>query len=976
MRSQLRWILKAEGFLRLREEIPPLRAFGHYLVPWFAFAVSFSAFTGGASAASRQVPPPIQTEASALSDRFAHPPAETRMLRIIHSWPDAAVAQGALIRALSAQGFGGVVCNVSFTDYLQSEAKWQSFVQAVTQAKQAGFALWLYDEKGYPSGTAGGLVLQGHPEWEAHGLLIADGEYDSGPMSLALPPGNPFLVAAFPVADGKMEIRRRVDLSAQVHEGRLSWNAPAGRWRVMAITQSRLYEGTHASMSLADKLSYLNLLQPEPTARFLEVTHQRYADHLNQDLGKWFVSTFTDEPSLMSMFLRPMPYRVLPWSPELPAEFKRRRGYTLDPLIPALIADAGAEGRRARHDFWQTVGELVSENYFGQIQRWCATHQVLSGGHLLMEENLVTHVPLYGDYFRCLRRLDAPSIDCLTSLPSEVPWFIARQAASVAELEGKTVVMCETSDHSQRYRPAGDKRPVRTVSEAEIRGTCNRLIVSGVNAITSYYSFAGLSDQQLQRLNEWVGRCVSLLKGGHQVADLALLYPIESIWPKFTPARNWANDSPAAARIETSYRAAADSLFNSQRDFTFLDGRALAEAKVVGDRLEHGQLKWRVVVLPYADTLPLAAWENLGQLVRQGGVVIALGALPANSEAEFPSSHVRSLATEIFGAATDGPQVNRNASGGAGIFLPPGSESLLPRVLDSVLEPDFTVASLSSDGSPSTDAPEQTGKLSRRSCPLRYTHRRVEGHEVYFVINDSGDPWRGQISLSVAGSGERWVPATGRFDPLWSGQGLPLDLEPYDGVLLRFAKAQSPRKRMVDSGALPHLALTSIPSVQPLVARGEFVRDELVPDAARTRTGHPVWQVTGRLTKSQVDTYLFLRLPYPALLDLSAADCLVLESWVPDGQRAPIELLVILHEKDGGDFLASTGRPLGVAGHNLTFVPLNRFHLAGWSTGKNPRLDLSHIDEVRIGWGGYLGTQGERVQFSVAPLQTAGELGH
>ena len=134
----------------------------------------------------------------------------------------------------------------------------------------------------------------------------------------------------------------------------------------------------------------------------------------------------------MSLFLRPMPYRVLPWSSNLPVEFKKRRGYALDPVVPALIAEAGLNGRRARYDYWQTVGELVSESFFGQIQQWCGRHQVLSGGHLLMEENLVNHVPLYGDFFRCLRRLDAPSIDCLTSLPNQVPWHIARLASSAA----------------------------------------------------------------------------------------------------------------------------------------------------------------------------------------------------------------------------------------------------------------------------------------------------------------------------------------------------------------------------------------------------------------------------------------------------------------------------------------------------------------------------------------------------------------
>jgi len=38
--------------------------------------------------------------------------------------------------------------------------------------------------------------------------------------------------------------------------------------------------------------------------------------------------------------------------------------------------------------------------------------------------------------------------------------------------------------------PTSEKRDV---TEAEIRGTCNRLMAAGINTITSYYSFNGLS---------------------------------------------------------------------------------------------------------------------------------------------------------------------------------------------------------------------------------------------------------------------------------------------------------------------------------------------------------------------------------------------------------------------------------------------------------------------------------------------------
>jgi hypothetical protein len=196
-----------------------------------------------------------------------------------------------------------------------------------------------------------------------------------------------------------------------------------------------------------------------------------------------------------------------------------------------------------------------------------------------MEEGLVGHVPLYGHFFRCARRLDAPSIDCLTSILSQVPWHIAWMIGSTADLEGRTITMCEVSDHSQRYRPAGDTRPVQVVTEDEIRGTCNRLVWGGINTLTSYYAFQDLNDEQLQRINTQVGRCQTMMRGGHQVTDIAVLYPIESIWPAFIPAYHGATAESAARRVENVFDGASSALFGANRDFAYVDSQALCEAK-------------------------------------------------------------------------------------------------------------------------------------------------------------------------------------------------------------------------------------------------------------------------------------------------------------------------------------------------------------------------------------------------------------
>jgi hypothetical protein len=380
-----------------------------------------------------------------------------------------------------------------------------------------------------------------------------------------------------------------------------------------------------------------------------------------------------------------------------------------------------------------------------------------------------------------------------------------------------------------------------------------------------------------------------------------------------------------------------------------VDARTLAEAKVEGGVLVHGQLRWRVVVLPCADTLPLAAWENLARFWREGGVVISLGALPANSETEFPSARVQALSKEIFGAG-EGARVLANAAGGAGIFLPSGSEALLLTALNQVLEPDLAPAAADS--------------------PLRATHRRIDGSEVYFIINDSSGQCDDTVAVAAEGKGELWDPATGTVSPL-PGPAAKLSLGAYGGVLLRFPSARTPRRLQVRSGTLPGLRFSSLPATQPSVGKGEFVRAELTPDDRRGEPNGPAWRAVGTLTKGQVDTFLFLTFQYGEPVDLSEADSLVLDTWVPEAQRTSAEFLVIMSDKDGGDYIASSGRSLAAPGHWQSFVPLSGFALAGWSKDPDGRLDLTRIARISIGWGGYYGTEGEAVEFSLSPPRLA-----
>jgi hypothetical protein len=193
-----------------------------------------------------------------------------------------------------------------------------------------------------------------------------------------------------------------------------------------------------------------------------------------------------------------------------------------------------------------------------------------------------------------------------------------------------------------------------------------------------------------------------------------------------------------------------------------------------------------------------------------------------------------------------------------------------------------------------------------------------------------------------------------------------VSFDPYGAAVFRFHSAAASQPRRLDPGALPGLSLRTIPQAEPTSPHGEFVRADLIPDAAHTRAGAPAFQSTGILTRTKVDTFLFTQFHWPKPLDLSDADCLALETWVPEDQTTANQILVILHEEGGGDFLAETGRSLAGPAGEKTFLAFNRFKLAGWSQDADGVLDLKKVTEMRIGWGGYLGTEGETVRFSVA----------
>ena len=532
-------------------------------------------------------------------------------LQIVHGAATDAARDGrldAFLDRLVALGLGGIVVNYPPAGYLCDAAGWEATRQAVRAAATRGLRVWLYDEEGYPSGAAGGLVLAAQPETEAVGvswawLPLDEGEGAPAARSWRAPAMAEAMLGAWRFAldpHGQPLWAGRERLPAPRDPALAAAGGAEGTRVGIAFTR-RLYEGTHAERNFHASRRMVNVLHPDGGAAFVAVTHERYAAELGP-LLRHVEAVFTDEPSWISAFLPPLgtrrvddplapppvQYPALPWATDVPAAFAAAYGDDLLASLPLLFTDfpdVTEEARRCRGRFHALTARLYGERYFEPIRAWGRRHGVASSGHVLGEEGLVTHAAFEGDLMAQLRRLDWPGCDVLDSDPRRIVegdlGLTARFAASAARLNGGAPVMCEISDFVQRHGGAGG------ASLAAMRGTTFALSALGVAVYASYYPLdAGGGEGGYRRWCEAAARACRIVHEWEPLVDVALLYPIRAVWEGFVPTaeefRAAVGRDPrfAAARgVSSGFAALARTLLRCQVPFDVVDEAALLAAE-------------------------------------------------------------------------------------------------------------------------------------------------------------------------------------------------------------------------------------------------------------------------------------------------------------------------------------------------------------------------------------------------------------
>ncbi len=447
-------------------------------------------------------------------------------------------------------GLGGLVVSVGGEGYIRRQENWDRFVTGAKNAHEAGLRLWIYDENGYPSLEADGIVLEDHPEWVSLELV-----WDKENVE------NPFTVR-------------------------------------------ECYEFTHSCNNFAAARKYPNPLNSRSTEYFLEVTHARYKKEMGEELYNQVEAFFTDEPSMMAANLGQIPEEsrknvptfdpldpdkknlpMLPWCEDLEEIYKERYGEELRPHFLSLFTGDSEEDKEIRARYWRLIEDLFADRYFGAIRRWCHENGTpVSSGHTLHEEILKGHVPLDGNKLRTLKTLDFPGLDLLNSDPlagQYGEWLAAAFPCSAAKIIGQRRVMTEVSDFSQS---AFNEK--RSVPLDWMTATAAWQMAWGVTDFNLFYSVKGTpnapyrNEASHKAFSEFVGRLNAILLDATPSRPVFLYYPIETLQREFRPVTDRVNDAPQSETMEkaiASFTSIGEALTRAQIPFTLVDGESILE---------------------------------------------------------------------------------------------------------------------------------------------------------------------------------------------------------------------------------------------------------------------------------------------------------------------------------------------------------------------------------------------------------------
>jgi len=519
-------------------------------------------------------------------------------------------------------------------------------------AKRLDLKMWLFDEKWWPSGEVGGKVPQ---RFGSKYLEVGAAEVE-GPREYRadVPADKLVAVLAGKAAGEAVDGDTLLDLTDRARDGKLTWDAPAGKWRVLTFTW-RYSEGRGGRL-LVDGASQ------DAVDWYLDTVYQPHYDHFSAEFGKTIVGYFYDEPETPGDWGT----GVIPLLNERGADWKKA-------LVAWKFALADAEEQvAAKYQYQDAFAETWGRTLYGGLSRWCREHGVQSIGHWLEHGHEYLHPRrCAGNMFQVQKYSDMGAIDAVfrqfvPGRKDDSTYQTPKLGSSISHAYGKHDDLAIVEIFGARGQD---------LTYPEMKWWTDHMHVSGINFhiphsfnprapfdrdCPPYFYNGGYEPRwPLYRVYaDYTARLSLMLTGGRHVCPVAFLFLGNSYH---------VGKSIPPEELTTALQ---DALF----DCDWLPYDVFENDVQLTDRqLQLRQEQYKVLIVPAVEVIPYATLAKAKAFLDAGGVVVGYGMLPSKSATPGKTAaDIAELREAIWGAdaAPSLEARNTNPNGGRSYYLP------------------------------------------------------------------------------------------------------------------------------------------------------------------------------------------------------------------------------------------------------------------------------------------------------------------
>lgn len=532
--------------------------------------------------------------------------------------------------------------------------------------------------------------------------------------------------------ESQINLEQIVDLhTKQLPDGTLEWKVPEGNWTIMRFGYTATGQGNIVPTTSGDGLE-IDKLSKEAVDMHFDAFFGTIEKNLGSVLGKELHRTFIDSYEV----------GMQNWTDNLPAEFKKRKGYSILKYMPVLagrIVKDIPTSEKFLWDFRRNLADMFADNYVGHFHKRCK------------EKGMLLSIEPYGDGpfddFQTGGRADIPMGEFWSRLMhdmrrTKLPAMIAHtygmrvDGNQIVEAESFTGAPDYTSWKNYPYsmKAQGDLVFCKGLTRYVFHTYAHEPHPSAAPGMTmAKWGF------HFKRNNGWfdsaepwityISRCQYLLQKGNFVADLC-----------YFAGENSKVQTLGEQQLKPRPAKGYDyDLINTE---VLLNRMTVKNGKIV---LPDG-VSYRLLIFPDADKLKsVAVLKQIQKLLNEGAYILCDKPKQSPSLADellFSVEEYQNTVDEIWGDI-NGKTIKENIYGKGKIYSGKTVEEIFEELN---VEPDFRYVSKNPD------------------AVINYIHRKLEDSDFYFVANRLRRTEQVIAEFKVSGKQpEFWNPETGEI---------------------------------------------------------------------------------------------------------------------------------------------------------------------------------------------------------------------